>query len=160
MPVRRTRIRSEEIIGDKIGVPKMTNTIPDSHKDLLEGAVNVVLTTVMPDGQPQSTPVWCNLDGNVVLINTMRQFRKAKNIQVNPMVSLLAYRLKEPLRYIEVRGRVAEVTEDGALEHLNELNMLYTGLPNFFGDSVDPKLKDTLTPLKIKIEPIRVRVEG
>ena len=138
----------------------MTSKIPDSHKDLLEGAVNVVLITVMPDGQPQTTPVWCNLDGNAVLINTMQQFRKAKNIQANPMVSLLAYRLNEPLRNIEVRGQVVEVTKDRAHEHLNELNMLYTGSPNFFGDSVDLKLKDTFTPLKIKIEPIRVRVEG
>lgn len=94
MPVRRTHILSLEIIGDKTGVPNMRNTIPILHKDLLECAVNVVLTTVMPDGQPQTTPVWCNLDGNTILINTMRQFRKAKNIQVNPMVSLLAYRLK------------------------------------------------------------------
>jgi len=160
MPDRRTRFLSLEIIGDKKIVPKTRNTIPDSHKDLLEGAVNVVLTTVMPDGQPQTTPVWSNLDGNTILINTMRQFRKAKNIKVNPMVSLLAYRLKEPLRNIEVRGRAVEVTEVGALEHLNELNMLYTGLPDFFGDSVDPILMDTLTPLKVRIEPIRIRVEG
>ena len=61
-------IRSLEIIGDKSEVPKIRTTIPVSHKDLLEGAVNVVLTTVMPDGQPQSTPVWCNLDGNTILI--------------------------------------------------------------------------------------------
>jgi len=138
----------------------MTATIPDSHKDLLEGAVNVVLTTVMPDGQPQTTPVWCNMDGNALLINTMRQFRKAKNIQANPMVSLLAYRLNEPLRNIEVRGRVVEITEDGALEHLNELNMLYTGLPNFFGDSIDAELKHKFSPVKVRIEPVRVRVEG
>jgi len=83
----------------------MTTKIPDSHKDLLEGPVTVVLTTVMPDGQPQSTPVWCNLGGHTILINTMRQFRKAKNIQANPKVSLFAYRLKEPLRNIEIRGR-------------------------------------------------------
>jgi len=57
----------------------MKPKIPGSHKDLLEGPVNVVLTTMMPDGQPQSTPVWCNMDGNIILINTMRQFRKAKN---------------------------------------------------------------------------------
>jgi PPOX class probable F420-dependent enzyme len=138
----------------------MTTKIPGSHKDLLEGPVYVVLTTVMPDGQPQSTPVWCNLDGNTILINTMQQFRKAKNILVNPKVSLLAYQLKEPLRNIEVRGRVVEVTEDGALQHLNELNMLYTGLPNFFGDSVDAALKYKFTPVKVRVEPIRVRVEG
>ena len=138
----------------------MGSSIPESHRELLAGPVTVVLSTVMPNGQPQTTPIWCNLEGDFVLINTMRQFRKAKNIQVNPMVSLLAYRLNEPLRNIEVRGRVIEVTENGALEHLNQLNMLYTGLPNFFGDSVDKNYKDTLTPLKIKIEPIRVRVEG
>lgn len=138
----------------------MKTIIPGSHRDLLEGPVNVVLTTMMPDGQPQSTPVWCNMDGNTILINTMRQFRKAKNIQANPKVSLLAYQLKEPLRNIEVRGRVVEMTEDGALEHLNELNMLYTGLPNFFGDSVDPDLNNKLTPVKVRIEPVRVRVEG
>ncbi|MEJ2513178.1 MAG: pyridoxamine 5'-phosphate oxidase family protein [Anaerolineales bacterium] len=135
----------------------MTTKIPASHKDLLEGPVYVVLTTVMPDGQPQSTPVWCNLDGNTILINTMRQFRKAKNILVNPKVSLLAYQLKEPIRNIEVRGRVVEITEDGALEHLNELNMLYTGLP--IGDSVDAALKNKFTPVKVRVEPIHVRVE-
>jgi hypothetical protein len=135
-------------------------TIPDSHKDLLEGSINVVLTTVMPDGGTQTTPVWCNLDGYAVMINTMRQFRKAKNMQSNPKVSLLAYRLENPLRNIEVRGRVVEMTEDGALEHLNELNMLYTGLPKFFGDSVDVELRSKLTPVKVRIEPVRVRVEG
>jgi hypothetical protein len=52
------------------------------------------------------------------------------------------------------------MTEDGALEHLKELNMLYTGLPNFFGDSVDLDIKNKLTPVKVCIEPVRVRVEG
>jgi len=76
------------------------------------------------------------------------------------MVSLLAYRLQDPLRNIEVRGRVVEMTEDGALEHLNQLNLLYTGLPNFFGDSIDAELKHKFSPVKVRIEPVRVRVEG
>ncbi|MCP4418752.1 MAG: PPOX class F420-dependent oxidoreductase [Chloroflexi bacterium] len=139
---------------------QMKATIPDSHRELLAGPVNVVLTTVMPDGQPQTTPVWCNLDGNDVLINTMRQFRKAKNMKSNPMVTLLAFRLDDPLINIEVRGRVVEMTEEGALEHLNELNLLYTGKPNFFGDSLDESLRPQFTPLKVRIEPVRVRVEG
>ncbi len=138
----------------------MTVTIPDSHKSLLAGPVNVVLSTVMPDGQPQTTPVWCNLEGDHVLINTMWRFRKAKNMQANPMVTLLAFRLKNPLINIEVRGRVVEITEEGALEHLNELNLLYTGKPNFFGDSLDEELRHKFTPLKIRVKPVRVRVEG
>lgn len=138
----------------------MTVTIPESHKDLLAGPVNVVLTTVMPDGQPQTTPVWCNLDGDDLLINTMTQFRKQKNMRLNPLVTLLAYRLDDPLRNIEVRGRVVEMSEEGALEHLNALNLLYGSGPEFFGDSVDAELKEKFTPVKIRIRPFRVRVEG
>jgi PPOX class probable F420-dependent enzyme len=138
----------------------MSELIPESHRDLLEGPVNVLLTTIMPDGQPQTTPVWCNLDGDLVLINTMKNFRKAKNMLLNPKVALLAYELKQPLRHIEVRGRVVEMSEEGALDHLNELNMLYGSGPNFFGDSVDAELKHKLTPIKVRIQPVRVRVEG
>ena len=122
--------------------------------------MNVVLTTVMPNGQPQTTPVWCNLDGNDVLINSMKQFRKQKNMRLNPMVTLLAYRLEQPLRNIEVRGRVVEMTEEGALEHLNELNALYGSGSEFFGDSVDAELRHRFNPVKIRIRPVRVRVEG
>jgi hypothetical protein len=138
----------------------MTATIPESHRDLLAGPVNVVLTTLMPNGQPQTTPIWCNLDGDDVLINTMKQFRKQKNMRLNPKVTLLAYRLGQPLHNIEVRGRVVEMIEEGALEHLNELNMLYGGGPEFFGDSVDAELRHKFTPVKVRIRPVRVRVEG
>ena len=135
-------------------------SIPDSHRELIAGSVTVVLTTIMPDGYPQTTPVWCNMDGDYVLINTMQQFRKAKNMLSNPKVTILAYHLKKPLFNIEVRGNVIEITKEGALEHLNELNMLYTGKPDFFGDSIDAELIHKFTPLKIRIEPTRVRVEG
>lgn len=138
----------------------MSVKIPESHRELLAGPVNVVLTTMMPDGQPQTTPVWCNLDGDDVLINTMKQFRKFKNMRQNHRVTLLAYRLREPLRNIEVRGQVVEMVEEGALEHLNELNMLYGSGPEFFGDSVDAELRHKFTPIKIRIRPNRVRVEG
>jgi PPOX class probable F420-dependent enzyme len=139
---------------------RVTAVIPESHRHLLAGPVNVVLTTVMPDGRPQTTPIWCNLDGDFVLINTMKQFRKAKNMLLNPRVTLLAYKLDQPLRNIEVRGRVLEITEVGALEHLNELTRLYGSGEEFFGDSVDAELRHKFTPLKITIEPLRVRVES
>ena len=138
----------------------MKNIIPETHRDLLDGPITVVLSTVMPNGQPQSTPIWCNLEGDFVLINTMRQFRKAKNMAQNPKVSLMAYDKKKPLRNIEIRGRVVEMTEEGALEHLDTLNMLYTGAPHFFGDSIDASLISKFTPVRIIIEPIRIRVEG
>jgi len=138
----------------------MTVKIPESHRDLLAGPVNVVLTTLMPDGQPQTTPIWCDLDGDDLLINSMKQFRKYKNMRLNPRVTLLAYRLNQPLRNVEVRGKVVEMSEEGALEHLNALNMLYGCGPEFFGDSVDTDLRHKFTPVTIRIQSVRVRVEG
>jgi PPOX class probable F420-dependent enzyme len=92
--------------------------IPEADRDLLEGRIYAVLATVMPDGQPQSTVVWCDYDGTHVLINTMRGFRKEKNMRANPRVTLLAYDQCNPLRSLEVRGTVVEMTETGALAHL------------------------------------------
>jgi PPOX class probable F420-dependent enzyme len=143
-------------------VPLKPVLIPDSHRDLLDGYACVALTTIMPDGQPQITPVWCNRDGAYVLINTMRGFRKEKNMRCNPHVTLLAYDPKEPLRQIEIRGTVVDMAEEGALEHLDYLTQLYLHKPDarFFGDCIPAGLQTTYAPVKIKIAPIHVRVEG
>jgi PPOX class probable F420-dependent enzyme len=138
----------------------MLVTIPDSHVDLVERPVLAILSTVMADGQPQSTPVWCEFDGTYVLVNTMAEFQKAKNMRANPRVALLAYERQRPLRYVEVRGRVVEMTEEGARVHLDELTARYTGMSKFFGDAVPAELERELTPIKIVIEPTRVRTEG
>ena len=136
--------------------------IPESHKDLIEDAYNVALTTVMPDGHPQTTPVWCNREDDCILINTMKGFRKEKNMRANPNVTLLVYDPKNPLRNIEIRGTVVEMTEEGALEHLDELTQLYLGRSDakFFGDSVPVELQATYNPVRVKIAPSRIRVEG
>ncbi len=136
--------------------------IPASHRDLLDGSSCVALTTLMPDGQPQITPVWCNLEGDCVLINTMRGFRKEKNMRARPKVTLLAYHPRHPLRQLEIRGTVVEMTENGALDHLNYLTQLYLHRPEarFFGDSVPAELQANYTPVKVRIVPTHVRVEG
>jgi PPOX class probable F420-dependent enzyme len=139
-----------------------TACIPETHRDLIDGTFCAALTTLMPDGHPQITPVWCNREGEHILINTMRNFRKAKNMRQNPKVTLLIYDPKCPYHHIEIRGRVVEMTEEGALAHLDQLTQLYLNQPtaHFFGDSVAAELQTTHTPVKIRIEPTRVRVEG
>jgi PPOX class probable F420-dependent enzyme len=136
--------------------------IPASHQDLIDGASSTALTTVMPDGQPQTTPVWCNREGEFVLVNTMKGFRKEKNMRANPKVSLLVYDPANPLRHIEIRGVVVEMSEAGALEHLDQLTRLYLGRPNatFFGDSVPAEYQATYQPVRVKIAPTRIRTEG
>ena len=137
----------------------MAVPIPESHINLIAGPVSVVLSTVMSDGQPQSTVVWCNYDGTHVLINTMSRFQKAKNLRADPKVTLLAYERENPLHYIEVRGTVVEMTEDDAEEHLDQLAELYVGKSPYFGEVIPAEWKDRETPVKCKIAPTRVRAE-
>lgn len=130
--------------------------IPEEFLDLVNGPRVAALTTLMPDGYPHTTVVWCNWDGTHVLVNTMRGFQKEKNMRRNPRVTLLAYDPNEPLRYLEVRGAVVEMTEQGALEHLDGLSELYTGRKPYFGVCVPAELREVETPVLCKILPEHV----
>jgi len=136
--------------------------IPISHLELIDGPYVVALTTVLPDGQPQTNPVWCNRKEDCIFINVMKGFRKEKNMRLNPKVSLLVYDPMNPLHNIEIRGRVIEMTEDGAVEHLDELTQLYLKKPNakFFGDSIPAEMQSRYTPVRVKILPTHIRVEA
>jgi nitroimidazol reductase NimA-like FMN-containing flavoprotein (pyridoxamine 5'-phosphate oxidase superfamily) len=82
---------------------RITTRIPDEFLDLIDCPRVAALTTIMPDGHPQTTAVWCNFDGTHVLINVMRGFQKEKNMRRNARVTLLCYDPREPLRSLEVR---------------------------------------------------------
>jgi PPOX class probable F420-dependent enzyme len=134
----------------------MSPNIPEAYFDLVNGPRVAALTTVMPNGQPQTTVVWCDFDGTYLRVNTMRGFRKEKNMRRNPKVTLLCYDPRQPLRYIEIRGTVIEMTETGALEHLDGLSMLYTGKAPYFGECVPAEFKQTEFPVLCKILPTHV----
>jgi PPOX class probable F420-dependent enzyme len=106
--------------------------IPDSHVDLLTRPVHGVLTTMMPDGQPQSSLVWVDCDGECALVNTTRQRRKGRNIESNPKVSLLIVDPANTGRFIQIRG-LAELVEAGAFEQLDRLTRRYTSHPCYYG---------------------------
>ncbi|HET7142623.1 MAG TPA: PPOX class F420-dependent oxidoreductase [Anaerolineales bacterium] len=130
--------------------------IPDAYLDLIQYPRVAALTTVMPDGQPQTTVVWCDFDGTYVRVNTMRGFRKEKNMRANPKVTLLCFDPRQPLRFLEVRGRVVDMTEEGAMEHLDGLSEKYTGRTPYFGECVPAELRDKEIPVLCMILPCRV----
>lgn len=134
----------------------MKTKIPEAFLDLVNGPRVAALTTIMPDGGPQTTVVWCNFDGTLVLVNTMRGFRKEKNMRRDPRVTLLCYDPRQPLRSLEIRGRVVEMTEEGALEHLDGLSELYIGKSPYFGECVPAELKGKEIPVLCKILPTHV----
>jgi PPOX class probable F420-dependent enzyme len=131
--------------------------IPTSHRDLVECPVVATLTTVTPDGYPHTSVVWCDFDGECIRVNTMRGFVKDRNMRRDPRVTLLCFDPHQPLRYLEVRGRVTEITESGAREHLDRLASKYAGRPTrFFGDSVPARFAETEIPVIFRIRPTHV----
>jgi PPOX class probable F420-dependent enzyme len=110
----------------------MSLPIPESHRDLLARPIHGVFTTMMEDGQPQSSLVWCDEDGECVRLNTTRERQKGRNMQANPKVSLLIVDPQDTSRYIEIRGD-AELVEAGALDHLDQLTRAYTRHPHYYG---------------------------
>ena len=134
----------------------MSADIPAKFLDLVDGPPVAALSTLMPNGGPQTTAVWCDFDGAYVRVNTMRGFRKERNMRLNPRVTLLCFDPREPLRYVEVRGVVAEMTEAGAREHLDGLSLRYTGLTPYFGGCVPAELAATETSVLCRIRPVHV----
>lgn len=131
--------------------------IPASHRDLVDCPAVAALTTVSTDGYPHTSVVWCDFDGEYLRINTMRGFVKDRNMRRNPRVTLLCFDPRKPLRYLEVRGRVIEITETGARQHLDHLASRYAGRPiRFFGDAIPARFADTETPVIFRIRPTHV----
>ena len=131
--------------------------IPASHRDLAECPPVAALSTVTPGGYPQTSVVWCDFDGRHLQVNTMRGFAKERNMRRDRRVTLLCYDPRQPLRYLEVRGLVTEMTEDGAASHLDRLASKYAGQPvRFFGDAIPASFAGTETPVLCRIQPVHV----
>lgn len=103
----------------------MAATIPETHLDLFKKKAFGNLGTLMPDGSPQVTPVWVDYDGQYVYFNSARGRIKDRNVRRDPRVAIAIVDPENPYRYLEVRGRVAEITEKGAGEHINKLSKKY-----------------------------------
>ncbi|HEY61166.1 MAG TPA: PPOX class F420-dependent oxidoreductase [Anaerolineae bacterium] len=103
--------------------------IPNEYVDLLsdEKRSFAFLATIMNDGTPQVTPVWFNTDGENILINSAKGRVKDTNIRVNPYVAIAIVDPTDMYRYLQIRGKVVEITEKSAREHINALCKKYTG---------------------------------
>ncbi len=109
----------------------MKQVLPEKYIDLFSKKSFAHLATLMPDGQPQSTPVWCDFDGTHVIINSAKGRRKDQNIRRDQRVALSIQDPDDPYRYLEVRGKVIEVTEQGADHHIDRMAKKYLGLSKY-----------------------------
>jgi PPOX class probable F420-dependent enzyme len=97
----------------------LPRTIPDAFNDLFEKKTFAQLATIMPDGTPQVTPVWCEFDGTHVVINSAKGRTKDRNMRRNPNVALSIQDPEKPYRHLSLKGKVVEITENGADAHID-----------------------------------------
>jgi len=132
----------------------MSQAIPEKYRDLFTKRAFASLGTMMPDGTPQVTPVWVDLDGDLVVVNTAKGRQKDRNMRRDPHVALAIIDPENPYRYLEIRGRVAEITEDGADAHIDKLAKKYLGADKY------PYRQSGEVRVMFKIRPERTSTMG
>jgi len=104
--------------------------IPESYKDLLDDRKRAYayLATLMKNGSPQVTPVWFNWNERELLINSAKGRVKDRNMRRNPVVTVLILDPTDPYRYMQIRGKVVEINERGADDHIDCLSLKYKAI--------------------------------
>jgi PPOX class probable F420-dependent enzyme len=124
--------------------------LPEDLLALLREPSTCYLATSMADGSPQLTQTWVDTDGEHVLINTVQGHLKVRNIERDPRVAVAISDPDKPSRYFQVRGRVLDVTTDGAAEHIEKLAQRYLGGPYpWYGGRDQTRLLITIEAAKI-----------
>jgi PPOX class probable F420-dependent enzyme len=132
----------------------MVKEVPENFHDLLadETRAFAYLATIMKDGSPQVTPLWFNTDGEFIWVNSAKGRVKDRNMRHQPAVAVAIADPKNPYRYLQVRGKVVEITEQGAAEHIDALAKKYNGVDRYPGPRDDRVI--------YKIKPLRVSTMG
>ena len=107
--------------------------IPEKYSDLLAPSKKSFahLATVMKDGSPQVTPVWLDYTDGMIRVNTARGRVKDRNLKVGSRVALSIQDPENPYRYVQIRGKVAKETEQGADAHIDSLAKKYMGVDSY-----------------------------
>ena len=126
--------------------------IPDQYKDLLTGKKAFAsLATLMPDGTPQVTPVWFDWDGNNLMFNSARGRQKDKNVRRDSRVTMTIIDPENPYRYVEVRGRVTDITQEGAADHIDKMAKKYLDKDKYpFAQPGEVRVLYTVRPEKVQ----------
>jgi PPOX class probable F420-dependent enzyme len=132
----------------------MAVEIPTQFRDLLSKKAFAHLATVMPNGRPQVTPVWFDAEGAYIRINSAKGRVKDNNMRREPHVALSIQDPDNAYRYLEIRGKVVEITENGAVAHIDALAKKYMGLDTY------PFHQPGVQRVIYRIEPLRCSTMG
>ncbi|MDG5775768.1 TIGR03618 family F420-dependent PPOX class oxidoreductase [Haloarculaceae archaeon H-GB1-1] len=109
------------------------DAIPPAFHDLFDKATFAHFATLLPSGVPHVTPVWVDYDAerDHVLVNTVRGRRKERNVSRDPRVGVSMIDPDDSYRFCSVWGEVVEMTEDGAVAHIDDLARRYMGVDEY-----------------------------
>ncbi len=127
----------------------MPEPISAGFEKLLREPAYCQLATLTPDGSPQITPVWVDTDGEHVLVNTAQHRQKTKNVRRDPRVAVNVVDPNNAWRLGEVRGRVVDVTTEGADRLIDELAKKYLDADTYpFRDPSEVRVTLKILPEK------------
>lgn len=134
---------------------KATETkLPQEGKQLLEAPNIAHLATMDPDGCPQVTPVWIDIDGDDIIINTAEGRQKVLNLRRNPQCSISVVDPGNPYNVLVLQGQVVEITEEGADEHIDKMAKKYLGQETYpFRKPGEKRLTVRIRPDDLLMEP-------
>jgi PPOX class probable F420-dependent enzyme len=138
----------------------MAITIPDTHLDLITGPYIQTLVTLMPDQHPQATPVWGGLEGEHLVFTTVRGRQKEKNLLGDPRLTILVVDPEDSLRYLEIRGEVVAMHEEGGVEKINEFARLYTDHSMYYGGFAPAERQQQEERILVKVRPVKIHARG
>lgn len=130
------------------------NTIPEKFMDLFQKKAFAQFATLMPDGSPHVAPVWVDYDGGYIVVNTAKGRVKDRNVRRDPRVGLDLIDPDNPYRHLSIRGRVAQITEQGADAHIDKMAKKYLGQDRY------PYRAPGEVRVLYKIEPQHVHTMG
>jgi PPOX class probable F420-dependent enzyme len=125
--------------------------IPNEATHLLKGKHFAHVATLMPDGSPQVSPVWVDVEDGQVLFNTAEGRLKPKNLRRDPRVAISIVDDENPYENVLIRGRAVELTQEGADDHIDALANRYMGVDEY------PLRKPGEERVIVKIEPEKVQ---
>ncbi len=99
--------------------------IPENFREVFQKRTFAHLSTLMPDGSPQSSVVWIDLDGEHIIVNSAEGRLKDRNMRRDPRVAISMADPDNPYRSLMIRGRVVSVTSEGADEHIDRMAKKY-----------------------------------
>ena len=132
----------------------MTDKLSEKARALLARPILATLATVAPDGGPQVTPLWIEVDGDDLLVNTAQGRIKARNLDRDHRVAVTVLDPDDPYNVVVVRGTVTDVTTDGADAHIDKLAKKYLGVDEY------PMRQPGEVRLKIRIRTDRIPMQG